>query len=322
MDGMRILLTGGAGFIGSHLLDALRERGADVTVVDDFNDFYDPQSKRSNLERHLGTPGFDLIEGDIREASTWARLDPGAGWSAVLHIAARAGVRPSLLEPQLYVSTNVDGTAAALQWACSAPEPLPFVLASSSSVYGDANPVPFSEESAVLQPVSPYGASKVAAEELVETWVRAHGMRAAALRFFTVYGPRQRPDLAIHKFARKIERGESIPVYGDGSSARDYTHVQDVVQGALAALTGLLEGSLQARVYNLGSDRSIPLDEMIGVVEQAVGRSARIDRQPNQPGDVRRTWADLRRSQRDLEYAPTVRFEDGVADFVRWLRSQ
>ncbi|MBN94248.1 MAG: epimerase [Deltaproteobacteria bacterium] len=319
---MRILLTGGAGFIGSHLLDTLRDQGVEVTVVDDFNDFYAPKAKRANIEPHMGTPGFDLVEGDIREESTWARLDPSAGWTAVIHIAARAGVRPSLLEPQLYVSTNVDGTAAALQWASSAPEPLPFVLASSSSVYGDANSVPFCEETAVLQPVSPYGASKVAAEELVETWVRAHGMRAAALRFFTVYGPRQRPDLAIHKFARKISRGEPIPVFGDGSSARDYTHVQDVVQGALAALKNLLDGTLNERVYNLGSDRSISLDTMISVVEEAVGRRAVIDRQPNQPGDVRRTWADLGRSQRDLGYAPTVRFEDGVADFVRWLRSQ
>ena len=314
----RILLTGGAGFIGSSVLDALVRRGDRVTVVDDFNDFYAPAVKRENIAAALASGRARVAEGDVRDGGLWARIDP-AEHDAIVHLAARAGVRPSLRDPSLYVSTNVEGTARALEWACRGPEPLPLVFASSSSVYGDEAPAPF-EEDARLAPVSPYGATKVAGEELVATWGRMRGLRAVALRFFTVYGPRQRPDLAIHKFARSIDRGDPIPVFGDGSSARDYTHIEDIVAGVLAALDGVCARGLPHSVYNLGSDRAIGLPAMIAAIEASVGRAAVIERLPDQAGDVKRTWASLERSERDLGYAPSVTFEDGVRDFVRWMR--
>lgn len=313
----RILLTGGAGFIGSSVLDALVARGDRVTVLDDFNDYYDPAIKRENLAGALATGRVEVVEGDLRSPAVWASLGVD-GWRAAIHLAARAGVRPSLADPALYVSTNVVGTANQLDWAAKAG--VPVLYASSSSVYGDGYPAPFAEDAARLQPVSPYGASKVAAEELARTWSRMEGLRAVGLRFFTVYGPRQRPDLAIHKFARRIAQGEPIPVFGDGSSARDYTHIQDITAGVLAGLDGLLAGTLAHDIYNLGSDRTVRLDEMIASIERAVGKAAVIDRQPDQRGDVRRTWADLTRSAGELGYAPSVAFDDGIDDFVAWLR--
>jgi UDP-glucuronate 4-epimerase len=310
----RFLLTGGAGFIGSHLLAALLTRGDHVTVVDDFNDYYDPAVKRANLAEAIGaSTAVTVIDGDIR-GDLWDSLP--TDFTAVLHIAARAGVRPSFREPDLYASTNVGGTRRILEWCAQAGTPL--VFASSSSVYGDANPVPYRED-CPADPQSPYAQTKVDCEALLD----AHRPQvpSVALRFFTVYGPRQRPDLAIHLFARKIDAGEPIPVFGDGSMARDYTHVQDVVAGALAALDGLLAGTLNHAVYNLGSDRAIRLDAMIEAVERALGKTAIIDRQDVPRGDVKRTWADLSRSVADLNYAPSLSFDDGLADFVRWLRS-
>jgi UDP-glucuronate 4-epimerase len=327
----RILLTGGAGFIGSHLLDALIGRGFAVTVLDDFDDFYDPTEKRRNLAQWQGNPAVIVVEGDVRDAAVWGSLGgPGAGasagadgreWQAVIHLAARAGVRPSLRDPGLYVSTNVDGTLRVLSWAASRTRPVPVLLASSSSVYGDENPVPFQED-ARLAPVSPYGATKAAAEALLESWHQSFGLRVVALRFFTVYGPRQRPDLAIRKFARRMLAGEPIPLFGDGGSARDYTHVSDVVRGTLAALEGLLAGTLPHRVYNLGSDRALTLDALVAALEEATGARARIERQRAFAGDVRRTWADLGRSRRELGYEPAVDFADGLRDFVAWLRAK
>jgi len=322
MSGRRILLTGGAGFIGSNLLDALVSVGDRVTVVDDFNDYYDPAAKWANLQAHRDNPRVEVIEADIREEGLWNGLDVGAGWNAVVHIAARAGVRPSLEQPLLYVSCNVAGTASVLRWACSGSAPIPVLFASSSSVYGDDNVPPYCEQDALPAPVSPYGISKLAAESLLRGWSSCHGLPIALLRFFTVYGRRQRPDLAIHKFARLIDRGQPIPVFGDGSSARDYTHVSDIVSGVCSALDRLLDGSLEHQVYNLGSDHSVSLHEMIAVIEQALGRSALVERLPMQPGDVLQTWADLRRSRAELGYAPQVEFADGVTDFVRWLRTQ
>lgn len=312
----RILLTGGAGFIGSHVLDALVERGHDVVVLDDFNPYYDPAIKRANLAAALGTGRVTVVEGDVRDGSVWAGFD--GDWHAVVHLAARAGVRPSLEDPALYVSTNVGGTAAALEFGARTETPV--LLASSSSVYGDDYPVPFAEDAAPLAPMSPYGASKQSGEVLGRTWSRVHGLPVAALRFFTVYGPRQRPDLAIHKFARRIDAGEEIPVYGDGSSARDYTHVADITRGVLAAMDRLVAGELSEFAYNLGSDRGIRLDAMIEAIERAVGKPARIQRLPDQLGDVKRTWADVSRSERDLGYAPQVDFDEGLAGFVEWMR--
>jgi UDP-glucuronate 4-epimerase len=321
MSGRRILLTGGAGFIGSNLLDALVACGDQVTVVDNFNSYYDPATKWANLEAHRGNPAVNVIEGDICDDGLWASLDADAGWDALLHIAARAGVRPSLEHPLLYVRCNVGGTASALRWACSGRSPIPFVFASSSSVYGDDNVPPYSEQGALPAPVSPYGSSKLAAEALVRGWASCHGLPVAILRFFTVYGPRQRPDLAIHKFAKLILAGQPIPVFGDGTSARDYTHISDIVAGVLGALERLLAGSLPHKLYNLGSDHSVSLDEMIATIEQVLGRSAQTQRLPMQRGDVRQTWADLSRSRAELGYSPKVQFAEGVADFVRWLRT-
>ncbi len=322
MSGRRILLTGGAGFIGSNLLDVLLEAGDQVTVVDDFNRYYAPSIKWANLAAHESNPSLRLIEADICDARLWDELDADDGWDAVIHIAARAGVRPSIEQPLLYMRTNVDGTAEALRWSCSGRRPIPFVFASSSSVYGDDNTPPYSEQGSQPSPVSPYGASKLAAEGLLRGRASTDSLPIAILRFFTVYGPRQRPDLAIHKFSRLIDSGQSIPVYGDGTSARDYTHISDLVAGVLAALERLLSGGLPHQIYNLGSDRSISLHEMIATIEEAVGKKAVIDRLPMQQGDVRRTWADLSRARAELSYAPRVEFAEGVADFVGWLRTR
>ena len=316
----RILLTGGAGFIGSSVLDALVLRGQRVTVLDEFNPYYDPQLKHENVEAAIASGLADVRNADIVDPQTWADLDPDEGWAAVIHLAARAGVRPSIQDPALYARTNVVGTTRVFDWATSGDAPIPVVYASSSSVYGDAYPVPFAEDAAPLGPVSPYGATKEACEALARTWQRMRGLPVVGLRFFTVYGPRQRPDLAIHKFARKIDAGEAIPVYGDGTSARDYTHVQDITAGVLAATDRLIDGALEHAIYNLGSDRAIRLDAMIAAIEQAVGKPAIIDRQPDQLGDVKRTWADITRARQGLGYAPSITFEDGLMDFVAWLR--
>jgi len=313
----RILLTGGAGFIGSHVLDALLARGGEVIIVDDFDDYYDPAIKRENIAAASSSGRITVVDGDIRDPALWTRI-PSDDLTGIVHLAARAGVRPSIADPGLYVSTNVLGTARVFEFA--AQRRTPVIYASSSSVYGDGYPVPFAEDAAPLAPVSPYGASKVAAETLATTWARMLGLPIVGLRFFTVYGPRQRPDLAIHKFAVLIEQGKTIPVYGDGSSARDYTHVSDITQGVLATLDGLLSGRLSHPVYNLGSDRGIRLDTMIATIERAVGKPALIERLPDQLGDVKQTWADITRSRDELGYEPKITFEDGIADFVGWLR--
>ena len=310
----RYLVTGGAGFIASHVVDRLIERGDRVLLIDDFNDYYDPAIKRRNLN-----PVAEVLEADFRDPAVWAGIDP-AGFRAALHLGARAGVRPSLADPMLYASTNVDGTMLVLQWAASRAEPVPVLFASSSSIYGDDNPVPYREDAA-LAPISPYGATKAAAEILLQSFGRCYGVPGVALRFFTVYGPRQRPDLAIHKFARSIDAGQAIPVFGDGSSCRDYTHVDDLCAGVFSALGRLLEGTLEHRIYNLGSDAPTRLDAMIDAVARAVGKPAKIEWLPMQQGDVKRTWADLTRSRAELDYAPGVAFAEGLADFVRWLRA-
>lgn len=322
MSGRRILLTGGAGFIGSHLLDALLEAGDEVTVIDNFNSYYAPSTKRANLAQHQSNASLQVIEADICEAGLWQELDPDNGWDAVIHIAARAGVRPSIEQPLLYMRTNVDGTAEVLRWSCSGKRPIPCVFASSSSVYGDDNTPPYSEMGAQPAPVSPYGASKLAAEALLRGRASTDSLPIAILRFFTVYGPRQRPDLAIHKFSRLIDCGQPIPVYGDGTSARDYTHISDLIAGIVASLSRLLRDDLPHQIYNLGSDRSISLHEMIATIEEAVGRKAVIERLPMQQGDVRRTWADLTRARAELGFSPRVEFAEGVADFVAWLRTR
>ncbi|HGY90953.1 MAG TPA: NAD-dependent epimerase/dehydratase family protein [Planctomycetes bacterium] len=310
----RYLVTGGAGFIGSHLVDRLLARGDEVVVLDNFNDFYDPSLKRRNCAPHLENRAYRLVEGDLRDARDCHRAFEG-GIDQVIHLAAMAGVRPSLKNPGLYVDVNLKGTAnlydAALEAGCKN-----IVFASSSSVYGANEKVPFSEEDPVDFPVSPYAATKKAGELLSHTYHHIHGMDVACLRFFTVYGPRQRPEMAIHLFSRLILEGKPLPVFGDGHSRRDYTYIDDIVDGVVRAM----ERSSGYRIYNLGESQTIELRELVSVLEEALGKKAVIDWQPDQPGDVPRTWADVTRAREELGYAPSVDIREGVRRFVAWLR--
>ena len=307
---MRVLLSGGAGFIGSHLLERLLARGDDVAVIDDFNPYYDPAIKRRNLP---AAGGFRLHERDIRDsAAIVAQEKP----DVVVHLAARAGVRPSLADPALYESVNVGGTLALLE-ACRRNGVGRFLFASSSSVYGNGS-VPFSESDEPLAPISPYGISKLMGEHYVRIYAHLHGIRATCLRFFTVYGPRQRPDMAIHAFTAAIAAGREIPVFGDGTTERDYTYVTDILQGILAAL----DRPEPFAIYNLGESRTVPLRRLIELLEQHVGRKAILKPLPEQPGDVQRTCASIDRARAQLGYAPGVALEDGLREFVAWFRAK
>jgi len=313
----RVLLTGAAGFIGSHVAEALITRGADVVGLDNFDSFYPRAVKETNLATLRRSPRFRLVEGDIRNRDLVAGLLEAG--DAVVHLAARAGVRPSLDDPALYASVNVEGTAVLLEAAHRAGVRR-FVFGSSSSVYGDTAPVPFSEQWPALDPISPYAATKRAGELLCATFAGLYGLRAIALRLFTVYGPRQRPDLAIHKFTRLISEGRAVPMYGDGSSERDYTYISDIVAGVLAA-HDWTDGAGEAgalEIVNLGESRTTRLDALVGLISAALGREARIERLPAQPGDVRRTCADVRKAGRLLGYRPTTTVEEGIPRFVRW----
>jgi UDP-glucuronate 4-epimerase len=306
---MKILLTGGAGFIGSHLLERLLERGDEVAVIDDFNDYYDPRIKRANLPRG----GFRLHERDLRDsASIVAQEKP----DLVVHLAARAGVRPSQLDPALYESVNVAGTLGLLE-ACRKSGVPRFVFASSSSVYGNA-PVPFREDNPDLQPISFYGATKLLGEHYVRIYARLHGIHATSLRFFTAYGPRQRPDMAIHAFTAAISQGRAIPMFGDGTTERDYTYVSDIVQGVLAAI----DHDEPHAVYNLGESRTIPLKKLIDLIGELVGKTPQIKAMPEQAGDVKRTCASIDLARSRLGYDPKVPIETGLRDFVAWYNSR
>ncbi|MEB3221138.1 MAG: GDP-mannose 4,6-dehydratase [Candidatus Sericytochromatia bacterium] len=312
-----ILVTGGAGFIGSHLVDALLAAGERVVVLDDFNDFYDPAVKRANVAPHLADPAFALVEGDLRDPAAIARCFDAHGPDRVVHLAARAGVRPSLDAPLLYQEVNVTATLHLLE-ACRRHGVRKLVFGSSSSVYGENAKVPFSEADPIPGPISPYAATKAAGELLCHTYSHLYGLPTVCLRFFTVYGPRQRPDLAIHKFARLIEAGQPLPVFGDGSTERDYTYVDDIVAGIRAALA---YDATRYEVINLGNCRTIALTALITGLERALGREAVLDRRPLQPGDVPRTCADVEKAARLLGYAPQTPFEAGLASFVAWLRA-
>jgi UDP-glucuronate 4-epimerase len=306
---MRILLTGGAGFIGSHLLDRLIARGDDVAVVDDFNSFYDPALKRSNLPK----AGFRLHEKDIREAGDVVEREKP---DAVVHLAARTGVRPSVDDPKLYESVNVSGTLKLLE-ACRQSGVRRFVFASSSSVYGNGR-APASEDDEALHPVSPYGISKLMGEQYVRIYSELHGIQTSCLRFFSVYGPRQRPDMVIHAFTRLISEGREIPVFGDGSTERDYTHISDILRGVVAAL----DHPEPFGVYNLGESQTVSLRHLIDLLEKNVGKKARIKPMPEHPGDVRRTFASIEKARRVLGYAPKVGLEEGIREFVDWFRAR
>ena len=309
-----VLLTGGAGFIGSHVVDRLLGEGTRVTVVDSFDDFYSPEIKRRNIASHLDSPAYTLVEEDIRDLDALRRRLTGE-YDAIVHIAARAGVRPSIEQPLLYQDVNVRGTHNLLELAREWKVPH-FVFASSSSVYGVDPNVPWREDESVLAPISPYASTKVSGELLGHVYSHLFGIRFIALRFFTVYGPRQRPDLAIHSFARKILRGDSIPLFGDGTTLRDYTYIDDIVQGVRAAID--YEES-PYEVFNLGNSSPVRLLELIRTLEDALGAAAKIELLPMQPGDVPQTWANVEKATRLLGYRSHTDLRTGLERFAAWL---
>jgi UDP-glucuronate 4-epimerase len=310
-----VLVTGGAGFIGSHVVDSLLRADYSVTVVDNFDSFYERSIKEENISDHRAHRRWRLVEADIRDDSELDRqIDRPV--DAIVHLAARAGVRPSLADPVGYQDVNVRGTQVLLEFARRRQVPQ-FVFASSSSVYGVNPRVPWSEEDCVLQPISPYASTKVSGELLGHVYSHLYDIRFIALRFFTVYGPRQRPDLAIHKFTRLIEAGEPIPVYGDGSTRRDYTYIDDIVAGIRAALH---YNRTMYEVINLGNNRTLTLLEMIEGIERALGTRARLSWLAAQPGDVPQTWARIDKARALLHYEPRTAYADGVARFAEWVR--
>lgn len=320
---MNFLVTGAAGFIGSHLCERLVTGGHRVVGLDNFDPFYAEAVKRRNLAGLLAGPRFTLVEADIRDpAAMDARLDEaGVGpIDVVVHLAARAGVRPSIEEPLLYSQVNLDGTVAVLELARRRGVRR-FVFGSSSSVYGNNERVPFSEADPVEHPISPYAATKRAGELLCHTYHHLYGLSVVCLRFFTVYGPRQRPDLAIHKFARLLAEGRPIPMFGDGSTERDYTYVDDILQGVEGAIRYTERAEPAFEIVNLGESRTTTLTRLIDLVAGALGVEPRIERHPLQPGDVRRTFADVSRAREIFGYEPTTPVEEGIPRFVEWFRS-
>ena len=314
-----ILVTGGAGFIGSHLVDRLLSEGVwGVRVVDDFNDFYAPEIKRLNVRAHQQNPAYRLYEADIRDSARLEQIFRAEKFDCIVHLAARAGVRPSLAEPVLYAETNITGTLNLLELARTY-DVKQFVFGSSSSVYGINAKVPFSEEDPIRQPISPYAATKAAGELLCHTYSHLYGIRSVALRFFTVYGARQRPDLAIHKFARLIAEGRRIPVFGDGTTRRDYTYIDDIIAGVRAAID---YDASAYEVFNLGESQTVELNQLIALLEKELDRQALVDRQGMQPGDVPQTYADIQKARRLLGYNPQTKIEDGIKRFVQWFRSK
>lgn len=310
---MHTLITGGAGFIGSHLTHRLLGRGERVTVLDDFNDFYDPARKRRNVAPFLARAEYALVEGDIRDAALVDRLFASHRFDAVVHLAARAGVRPSLREPVLYEEVNCIGTLHLLE-AARRHGPANFVFGSSSSVYGINEKVPFAEDDPVDLPISPYATTKRTGELLCFNYAHLYGLHCSCLRFFTVYGPAQRPEMAIHKFTDLIARGEPVPLYGDGSTRRDYTYVDDIVDGIVAArdLAPAFE------IFNLGGAETTRLGDLVRWLAAELGVEPRVEPLPEQPGDVPITYADVTKAGRLLGYAPKVPIREGLARFVAW----
>ena len=318
---MKILLTGCAGFIGSHTLDRLLADGHQVIGVDNFDPFYDRSLKTENIQAHADHPDFELLEADIADSEAYQKLNFLQGndpIDAIIHLAAKPGVRPSIEDPIGYQLANVIATQNLLEFA-KKNDIKQFVFASSSSVYGVNPNVPWSDDDHVLQPISPYASTKVSCELMGHVYSKLYGIRFFGLRFFTVYGPRQRPDLAINKFVRLIDEGEAIPVFGDGSTRRDYTFIDDIIEGII--------GSLHFRksnyeVINLGNDQTITLSQMIGTIEEVLGTKAIIDRQLEQPGDVPQTWADVSKAKKLLGYEPTISFKNGIEQFIRWRNNR
>ena len=312
-----ILVTGAAGFIGSSLVERLLDAGHTVVGLDNFDPFYDAELKHRNVEIAKASPNYRLVVGDIRDRDLLDREMSGTRFGTVVHLAARAGVRPSIVDPELYTSVNLVGTTCLLE-ACRRHGIGRFLFGSSSSVYGNNDKVPFAENDPVDRPISPYAATKKAGEVLCHAHHHLFGLKVACLRFFTVYGPRQRPEMAIHHFTRSIAGGLPIQQFGDGSSARDYTYIDDIVEGILAAMEHLSG----YHIWNLGGSRTVTLAGLIGMISQRLGCQALVEVTAMQPGDVDRTWADTTRSKQELHWEPQTGIEEGLDRFVAWFRSR
>lgn len=314
-----VLITGGAGFIGSHLVDRLLgEQNWRVTVVDNFNDFYCPSIKRSNVQPHLPNPNYQLVEADVCNEAALENVFGRQSFDIIVHLAARAGVRPSLEKPQLYAETNIKGTLNLLEQARRFAVPQ-FIFGSSSSIYGCSAKLPFKESDQIANPISPYAATKAAAELLCQTYSHLYGIRMTCLRFFTVYGARQRPDLAIHKFARLILEGKPIPIFGDGTNQRDYTYIDDIIAGIRAAMN---YAETPYELFNLGESETISLCELISLLEKHLERKAVVEFLPPQPGDVPVTFADISKARRMLGYNPQTKIEEGIEKFCSWIKKE
>jgi len=312
---LKVLLTGVAGFIGSHLCERLLSKGCAVVGLDNFDEFYSRKIKEANIQGCLSQKSFSFFEGDIRNESCIDSILKKHSIDIIVHLAAKAGVRPSIENPVAYQDVNINGTVVMLE-AAKKFGIKKFIFASSSSVYGNNKKVPFCETDNVDFPISPYAATKKAGELICHTYSHLYDIDMTCLRFFTVYGPRQRPDLAIHKFTRLIESGEVIPVFGDGSMRRDFTYIDDIING----LTAAMDSCAGYEIYNLGESRPVRLDELIREIEKALGKKAVINRLPMQPGDVNRTYADVAKAKEKLGYNPATEISVGLAEFVKWFR--
>ena len=313
-----VLVTGGAGFIGSHLCQRLLQEGYKVVCLDNFDPYYDPAIKRRNLEEikaTKGAKGFESVKGDIRDKALLDDIFRRSSVDLIIHLAARAGVRPSIQQPLLYEEVNVAGTLNLLE-ACREFGIRDFIFGSSSSVYGTNSKIPFAEDDPLEAMISPYAVTKRAGEIFCYAYHHLYGLNISCLRFFTVYGPRQRPEMAIHKFARLIDEGEKIPLYGDGTSRRDYTYIDDIIDGIMGAMRNLKGYD----IFNLGESQTTPLRKLISLIEEALGKKAIVEELPDQPGDVPVTYADITKARRLLGYAPRVNIEEGVERFARWFR--
>jgi UDP-glucuronate 4-epimerase len=321
-DSRRVVLTGGAGFIGSHLAEALLRLGCQLTIVDKLDEFYPPAWKQANLDEIRRVGEFQFFPADICDVAQIREILSKARPDLIIHLAARAGVRPSIEQPHLYERVNIAGTLTLLEF-CRVFKIPKFIFGSSSSVYGASSSAPFSEEEAGLRPISPYAATKLAGESLAYTYAHLFGFSVVCLRFFTVYGPRQRPDLAIHKFTGLIEAGRPIPIFGDGSTGRDYTHIHDIVGGILAAMDYEVgfDSRVPFEIFNLGNSHPVKLRQLVELLEEATGKKAIVEQKPVQPGDMPLTWAEISKAGRLLGYQPRTQLTDGLQQFVAWYRT-
>lgn len=314
---MKVLVTGGAGFIGSHLCDALLERGDEVVCVDNLNDYYNPEFKEENISGYVEDPAFKFYKEDIRNQEALEKIFKDEGIKKVVHLAARAGVRPSLKDPLLYADVNINGTLNLLECARDSGVEN-FVFGSSSSVYGATSSVPFTEDDPCDKPLSPYAATKRADELLCHTYHYLYGIPMCCLRFFTVYGPRGRPDMAVYKFTKAINAGDAIEVYGDGTAKRDFTYVDDIIAGVIAAIDKKFEFEL----INLGNNNPVEVNRLIAVIEDGLGKKATIQQGDPHPGDVPITYADVTKAKKLLGYEPKIKIEEGIKKFVEWYKNE